>query len=89
MADLAQRVLGARHEEAGIEAARPAGRRHGAREIIVAVPCASERAAREFERAADRFVSLTVDPEFMAVGQYYVNFSPVSDDEVIAMLASA
>ena len=70
-----------------MRAALEYARRHGAREIIVAVPCAAEAAAREFERAADRFVSLTVDPGFMAVGQYYVDFSPVSDDEVIAMLA--
>jgi putative phosphoribosyl transferase len=64
-------------------------RRHGAREIIVAVPCASTSAAREFERMADRFVSLVVDPNFMAVGQYYRDFSPVSDDQVIAMLMGA
>jgi predicted phosphoribosyltransferase/dienelactone hydrolase len=64
-------------------------RRHGAREVIVAVPCASTSAAREFERAADRFVSLLVDPDFMAVGEYYDEFSPVTDDEVIAMLADA
>jgi predicted phosphoribosyltransferase/dienelactone hydrolase len=64
-------------------------RRHGAREVIVAVPCASTSAAREFERAADRFVSLLVDPDFMAVGEYYLDFSPVTDDEVIAMLAGA
>jgi predicted phosphoribosyltransferase len=62
-------------------------RRHGAREIIVAVPCASASAARDFERTADRFLSLVVDPGFMAVGQYYADFSPVSDDEVIKMLA--
>jgi len=72
-----------------MRAALQYARRHGAREIIVAVPCASESAAREFERAADRFVSLVVDPEFQAVGQYYKDFSPVSDDEVIAMLAAA
>jgi putative phosphoribosyl transferase len=64
-------------------------RRHGAREIIVAVPCASTSAAREFERAADRFLSLVVDPDFMAVGQYYRDFCPVSDDQVIAMLERA
>jgi putative phosphoribosyl transferase len=63
-------------------------RRHGAREIIVAVPCASTGAAREFERTADRFVSLLVDPGFTAVGEYYREFSPVSDDQVIAMLAA-
>lgn len=67
-----------------MRAALEYARRHGVREIIVAVPCASDSAAREFERAADRFVSLTVDPDFMAVGQYYMDFSPVSDDEVIA-----
>jgi putative phosphoribosyl transferase len=72
-----------------MRAALAYARRHGAREIIVAVPCAPDSAAREFERAADRFVSLVVDPEFMAVGQYYNDFSPVSDDEVIAMLTAA
>ena len=64
-------------------------RRHGAREVTVAVPCASAQAAREFERAADRFVGLVVDPAFHAVGQYYLDFSPVPDDEVRAMLARA
>jgi predicted phosphoribosyltransferase/dienelactone hydrolase len=72
-----------------MRAALEYSRRHGAREIIVAVPCASASAAREFERAADRFVSLVVDPDFMAVGQYYRDFSPVLDDQVIAMLAGA
>jgi predicted phosphoribosyltransferase len=64
-------------------------RRHGARDVTVAVPCASAPATREFERAADRFVALVVDLEFQAVGQYYVDFAPVSDDDVLAMLARA
>ncbi|MBI2217258.1 MAG: alpha/beta fold hydrolase [Candidatus Rokubacteria bacterium] len=64
-------------------------RRHGAREIIVAVPCASEDAARRFRAEADRFLSLVVDPDFYAVGAYYMDFSPVSDEEVLAMLAEA
>ena len=72
-----------------MKAALQYARRHGAREIIVAVPCAATAAAREFERAADRFVSLLVDPGFMAVGQYYKDFSSASDAEVIAMLARA
>jgi predicted phosphoribosyltransferase/dienelactone hydrolase len=72
-----------------MRAALEYARRHGAREIIVAVPCASTSAAREFERMADRFVSLLVDPDFMAVGQYYRDFAPVSDDQVIAMLTAA
>jgi putative phosphoribosyl transferase len=69
-----------------MRAALEYARRHGAREIVVAVPCASTSAAHEFERAADRFVSLVVDPDFMAVGQYYQDFGSVTDDQVIAML---
>ena len=64
-------------------------RRHGARSIIVAVPCAAPEAKGYFERAADRVVSLIVDPSFMAVGAYYVDFSPVTDEEVVAMLQRA
>jgi putative phosphoribosyl transferase len=71
-----------------MRAALQYARRHGAREIIVAVPCASTAAAREFERTADRFVSLLVDPNFTAVGEYYRDFSPVSDGQVITMLAA-
>lgn len=62
-------------------------RRHGALEVVVAVPCASTPAAERFRRDADRFVGLVVDPEFVAVSQYYVDFSPVTDDEVVALLA--
>ena len=62
-------------------------RRHGAREIIVAVPCASLEAAERFRGEADRFVSLVVDENFAAVGEYYVDFSPVGDEEVVTMLS--
>jgi len=64
-------------------------RRHGAREVTVAVPCAAPEAAARFLRDADRFVSLIVDPDFSAVGVYYEDFSPVTDDDVVAMLAQA
>ncbi len=64
-------------------------RRHGAREITVAVPCASAQAAERFRRDADRFVSLIVDPHFIAVGEYYIDFSPVPDEAVVVMLVRA
>lgn len=63
-------------------------RRHGAREVTVAVPCSATPAATQFRREADRFVCLIVDPDFYAVGAYYEDFSPVTDDNVVAMLAS-
>ncbi len=64
-------------------------RRHGAREIVVAVPCASPDAAARCRQEADCLVALVVDPEFCAVGAYYTDFSPVDDDEVMLMLDRA
>lgn len=58
--------------------------RHGARDITVAVACASARAAAYFRRVADRFVSLVVDEDFVAVGEYYEDFAPVTDEVAIA-----
>jgi putative phosphoribosyl transferase len=62
-------------------------RRHGAREITVAVPCASQGAAVRFRQKADRFVSLIVGDAFGAVGGYYADFTALTDEEVSAMLA--
>ncbi|MBI2207675.1 MAG: alpha/beta fold hydrolase [Candidatus Rokubacteria bacterium] len=64
-------------------------RRHGAREIVVAVPCASVEAAERFRHEADRFVGLVIDPGFYAVGAYYEDFSPVEDAAVCRMLEQA
>lgn len=72
-----------------MRAAAAYARRHGALETIVAVPCASEQAAERFQREADQFVSLIVDPEFGAVGAYYIDFSAVPDEDVIKMLERA
>ena len=69
-----------------MKAALAYARRHGAEDITVAVPCASARAAVYFRKAADRFVSLIVDEDFSAVGQYYAAFAPVRDEEVVTML---
>ena len=70
-----------------MQAAVAYARRHGAREVTVAVPCSAAEAATRFRREADRFVCLIVDPDFYAVGAYYEDFSPVTDDKVVAMLA--
>jgi predicted phosphoribosyltransferase len=64
-------------------------RRHGALEITVAVPCAAASSAERFRREVDRLVSPIVDDDFRAVGAYYVDFSPMSDEEVVAMLRRA
>ena len=76
-----------------MQAAMGYAQRHGAEAIVVAVPCASERAAYEvrslLQRPADRFVCPVVDPEFRAVGDHYRDFPQVTDDEVAERLAPA
>ena len=72
-----------------MQAAVRYARRHAAREIAVAVPCASAQARRQFRQGVDHFVSLVVDEEFTGVAQYYDDFSPVRDEDVRAMLARA
>ncbi len=61
----------------------------GAREVVVAVPVASEEAVRSLTGLAERVVALQVPSPFYAVGLFYDEFSQVSDDEVRAALAGA
>jgi putative phosphoribosyl transferase len=58
------------------------------REVIVAVPVAAESTARELSREVDRVVCVLTPPRFLAVGAWYDDFGPVSDDEVRRLLAS-
>jgi predicted phosphoribosyltransferase len=64
---------------------------HGAqaRPVALAVPVAPERTVRELEKEADRVVVLHAPPTFVAVGQWYVRFDQVEDDEVVAALKRA
>ena len=64
-------------------------RRLGAREVTVAVPCASETAAARFRDDADRFVSLIVGDVLGAVGGYYADFAKLTDEQVAAMITLA
>jgi predicted phosphoribosyltransferase len=63
--------------------------RHGARELLAAVPVASLDAAARLEREVGRVVCPWVDEDFDAVGAYFRDFAQVSDEEVIALLARA
>jgi predicted phosphoribosyltransferase len=68
------------------EAAVLSARQQSARRTIVAAPVASTNAVERLRRVADDVLALDVDPDFMAVGQYYDEFSQTSDEEVIALL---
>lgn len=61
-------------------------RNMGAGHITVAVPVASPDAAQQLLRESDEAVILETPHAFMAVGQYYRSFPPVSDREVLRYL---
>lgn len=63
-------------------------RGQGAKQIIVAVPVASEEAYRKTARKADQTFCLATPKPFGAVGEFYQDFRPVSDQEVIELLRS-
>jgi len=54
--------------------------------IIVAVPVASVAAAAKIRKAADELICPAIPADFAAVGQFYHDFSEVTDAEVIELL---
>jgi putative phosphoribosyl transferase len=61
-------------------------RQRAPRRIIVAVAVGPPEAAALLRREADELVILATPPEFEAVGQFYRDFEPVSDEEVVRLL---
>ena len=57
--------------------------------IVVAVPVASSEAISLLGKEADEVVCLTTPHELLSVGPWYEDFSPVSDEEVLALLGEA
>jgi putative phosphoribosyl transferase len=58
-------------------------------QVVVAVPVCSPNTAPELEPFVDRLIYLDKPQGFAAVGQYYVEFEQVSDQEVLALLGRA
>src|SRR5665811_20641 len=59
------------------------------REVILVVPVASPPVCRSFEPIVDRVVCGATPDRFQALGLWYENFAPTSDEEVIELLARA
>jgi predicted phosphoribosyltransferase len=57
--------------------------------LVVAVPVASPDRLREVRHWCDDVVCLLTPRFFYAVGQFYENFEPVSDEEVVKLLHRA
>lgn len=60
-------------------------KRHGAK-VILAVPLASKDALEKVRREALEMVVLDTPQPFQSVGQFYQEFEPVSDEEVVKLL---
>jgi predicted phosphoribosyltransferase len=56
------------------------------REVIVAVPVASFDRLQDIRNLCDDVVCLLSSENFWAVGQFYEDFTPVEDNEVVAIL---
>jgi putative phosphoribosyl transferase len=64
-------------------------RKRGARRIVVAAPVGSSESVSMLAEEADRVVCLTVPRYLHGVGRWYRDFTPVSDEQVLALLAEA
>jgi predicted phosphoribosyltransferase len=69
-------MMGAIHE---VRKGKPA-------KVVVAAAVASEEAAERLEQAADEVVLLDQPKVFGAVGQFFQDFSQVTDEEAIRLL---
>ena len=57
--------------------------------IIVAVPVGAQEACEQLRQIADDAICLMAPASFSAVGQWYLDFSQTTDDEVRQLLASS
>lgn len=73
---------------ASMLAAVRALRAAGPEAIVVAVPVGPSSVCEQLAHEADAVVCATVPPDFEAVGQAFVDFHQVTDDEVRELLAT-
>jgi putative phosphoribosyl transferase len=64
-------------------------RARGAKRTILAVPVAASSSARALLGEADEVVSVETPDDMYAVGYWYEDFKPTTDDEVKALLRSS
>ena len=72
---------------ATVRAACGVAREQGAARVVLAAPVCSPDTAHALRAEVDELVCLETPRSFLAVGRYYADFRPVSDDEVAAVLA--
>jgi putative phosphoribosyl transferase len=67
-------------------AAIDVARAHGAARVVIAVPLAPVDTVRELATIADDVVCVATPEPFRAIGQWYRDFRPTTDEEVIELL---
>jgi len=58
-------------------------------EIIVAIPVAPYSSCEKFQTLVDKIVCLETPYPFYAIGQWYIDFSQTSDEEVVSLMQEA
>ncbi len=61
----------------------------GAKRVVLAVPVAPAAAAGQLAGDADEFAILHAPEQFLAIGEWYDDFSQVTDEEVIRLMGGA
>ena len=74
---------------ATMRAAVKALRQSAAAKIVAAVPVGPPDTCHELEEQADETICLSMPEFFQAVGQYYEDFSQISDEDVRELLGRA
>jgi putative phosphoribosyl transferase len=62
---------------------------HQPYEVIVAVPVASPSSVQDLRAACDEVVCLASPENFFAIGQFYEDFTPLTDDQVRQLLCTS
>ncbi len=71
---------------ATMQAALWAARQEHPRKLIAALPVGPEETMRRLAKDADEMICLRAPPFFSAVGQFYMLFDQVEDEEMLAIL---
>jgi predicted phosphoribosyltransferase len=69
-----------------VKAALASIRKKGAKTVVIAVPVCPPSSVQELEKEADHVVCLQSPESFMAIGQFYENFTQTTDEEVVRLL---
>jgi putative phosphoribosyl transferase len=72
---------------ATVRAACEVARVHGAARVTVAAPIAPPNAVRALQQVADDVIVVHSTESFLAIGQFYDDFTQTSDQEVVRLLA--